>query len=221
MTGILLAAASCFILGIITTIHPCPLTTNIAAVSLLSGWTSKYQKSIYPFVLFITGYVAVFIVIAILISGGVYIRSSVSMNLQNSMQLFIGPVLILVGMVLADLLHLNRFYSGRIFAWLKKKRWRGVYALPMGALLALSFCPATAAVFFGILVPLTIQHDQIIVFPLIYSLGATLPLIAIVVMIMKGGRLFLNKKWQKVIPLIAGWIIICIGIYITIQRILL
>jgi cytochrome c biogenesis protein CcdA len=122
---------------------------------------------------------------------------------------------------LADLLHLNRFYTGRIFTWLKKKRWKGFYALPMGALLALSFCPATAAVFFGILIPLTIQHDQIIVFPLIYSLGATLPLIGIVVMVMKGGRLFLNKKWQKMIPLIAGWIIICIGIYITIHQIFL
>ena len=87
--------------------------------------------------------------------------------------------------------------------------------------MALSFCPATAAVFFGILIPLTIQHDQIIVFPLIYSLGATLPLIGIVMMVKKGGRLFLNKKWQKRIPLVAGWIIICIGLYISITQIFL
>ncbi len=221
MTGVLLAAVSCFILGIITTLHPCPLTTNIAAVSLLSGWTSKLKKSKYPFILFVTGYVAVFILIAILISGGLYIRSSVSISLQNNIRLFIGPVLILVGMVIADLLHLNRFYSGKIFTWLKKKRWRGVYALPMGSVLALSFCPATAAVFFGILIPLTIQHDQIILFPLIYGLGATLPLVGIVVMVMKGGRLLLSKKWQKMIPRIAGWIIIGIGIYISIHQIFL
>jgi cytochrome c biogenesis protein CcdA len=98
------------------------------------------------------------------------------------MRLFLGPVLILVGMILADLLHLNRFYSGKIFLWLKKKQWSGIYALPMGAILALSFCPATAAIFFGILIPITIQHDQILLFPLIFSLGATLPLIGIVVM---------------------------------------
>jgi cytochrome c biogenesis protein CcdA len=124
-------------------------------------------------------------------------------------------------MVLADLLHLNRHYSGMILAWLKKKRWRGVYALPMGSVLALSFCPATAAIFFGILIPLTIQHDQIVVFPLIYGLGATLPLIGIVMMVMRGGRLFLSTKGQKMIPLIAGWIIICIGIYISIHQIFL
>ena len=158
MTGILLAAASCFVLGSITTIHPCPLTTNIAAVSLLSGWTSEYKKSVYPYILFIMGYVAVFITIAIFISAGVYIRSSVSIFLQNSMRLFMGPVLILVGMILADLLHMNRFYSGKTFEWLKKKRWGGIYAFPMGAFLALSFCPATAAVFFGILIPLTITN---------------------------------------------------------------
>ena len=221
MAGIFLAAVSCFILGIITTIHPCPLTTNIAAVSLLSGWTSKYRKSIFPFILFIAGYVAVFMAIAILISGGVYIRSSVSIGLQNSMRLFIGPILILVGMILADLLRLNRLYYGKIFTWLKKRQWTGIYALPMGSMLALSFCPATAAIFFGILIPLTINHDQIILFPLFYSLGATLPLIGIVVMVMKGGRLILSRKWQKMIPLIAGWIIICIGIYISIQQIVL
>jgi cytochrome c biogenesis protein CcdA len=137
------------------------------------------------------------------------------------MQLFIGPALILVGMVLADLLHLNRFYSGKIFVWLKKKQWHGFYALPMGTLLALSFCPATAAVFFGILIPLTIQHDQIIIFPLIFGLGATLPLIGIVVMVRKGGRLLLSKKWQKLIPHFAGWLIIGIGIYISVQQIFL
>jgi cytochrome c biogenesis protein CcdA len=91
----------------------------------------------------------------------------------------------------------------------------------MGSLLALSFCPATAAVFFGILIPLTIQHDQVIIFPLIYGLGATLPMIGIVAVVRKGGRLLLSKYWQKRIPLIAGWVIICIGIYITIHQIFL
>lgn len=221
MEGILLATASCFFLGIITTLHPCPLATNIAAVSLLSGWSSKYRKNIYPYVLFIVGYVAVFMLIAFLISAGVYARSSLSLYLQSSMRLLLGPVLILVGMVLADLIRLNRFYSGKIFVWLKKKRWGGFYSLPMGAMLALSFCPATAAIFFGILIPMTIQHNQLILFPLIYSMGATLPLIGIVVMAEKGGRRFLSNKWQKRIPLISGWIIICIGIYISIQQIFL
>ena len=106
MEGILLAAASCFFLGVITTIHPCPLATNIAAVSLLSGWSSKSGKNIYPYILFIAGYVAVFMLIAFLISAGIYARSSVSLYLQSSLRLLLGPVLILVGMVLADLIRL-------------------------------------------------------------------------------------------------------------------
>jgi len=221
MEGIVLAANICFFLGVLTTIHPCPVATNIAAVSLLSGWSSKYKNNIYPYVLFITGYVAVFMLIAFFISAGIFIRSSVSLYLQTSMRLFLGPVLILVGMILADLLHLNRFYSGKIFLRIKKKRWGGFYALPMGAILALSFCPATAAIFFGILIPITIQHDQILLFPLIFSLGATLPLIGIVVMAFKGGSRFLSNKWQKRIPFVTGWIIICIGIYISIRQIFL
>jgi cytochrome c biogenesis protein CcdA len=197
------------------------MTTNIAAISLLSGYTSKYKRGIYPFLLFIMGYVGIYILIAALLGAGLFIRTSLSYFLQNSIGFFLGPLLILVGMILADMLKLNRLYKGPILSKLHSRPGSAMYALPMGALLALSFCPATAALFFGLLIPLSLQHGQTILFPVLYGLGAAIPLIIIVIFIVHGNRRIINDKWQKRLPYITGWTLIIIGIIISLQRLYL
>jgi hypothetical protein len=221
MTGFLLASLSCFILGVLTTLHPCPMTTNMAAISLLSGFSAKYKKVFSTYSLFVTGYIGAYFIISVLLSAGVFIKSSVSFFLQNSISIFLGPILIIVGMILTDMMRLNRLYKGRVYTWTRSRQWKGIYSLPMGLLIALSFCPATAAIFFGLLIPLTVQHGQIVLFPLLYGLGASVPLIIIVIFIIHGNRRIINERWQKKIPLIAGWILIMVGIVISLQRIYL
>jgi cytochrome c biogenesis protein CcdA len=122
-------------------------------------------------------------------------------------------------MVFTDMIRLSRFYKGRFFTGLPSGRWGGIYALPMGALLALSFCPATAALFFGLLIPLAIQHGQIILFPVLYGMGAFIPLISLVILIIQGKKRIMGEKWQKTIPLIAGWLLIITGIVLSLLKI--
>lgn len=221
MNSLIIAAAGCFFLGILTTIHPCPFTTNIAAVSLLSGWSSRNRQVRYPFILFIVAYATVFIFISFLIGAGFLMRSPVSLFLQNSLRLFLGPVFILAGMVLTDLISLKKWYRGRYFSEMPGGKYGGFYALPMGILLALSFCPATAAIFFGLLIPLSVQYQQILLFPMLYALGAASPLIFIVYLITQGKKRLLNRRWQKLFPRITGSVLILIGIYMSIQQIFL
>jgi hypothetical protein len=218
MAGLLMASSSCFLLGVLTTVHPCPLTTNVAAISLLSGWSAKYKKLTNPFLLYVTGYIGAYIILSVLLSAGIFIRSDVSLFLQSKIRLFLGPVLILVGMIFTDMIKISNIYRGRILSKISSREWGGTYALPMGALLALSFCPATAAIFFGLLIPLSIQHDQAILFPVLYGLGASIPLIGIVVVVLKGSDRLLSQRWQKRIPVIAGWILILVGIVVSLQQ---
>ena len=221
MTGFLLSSMSCFLLGILTTLHPCPMTTNISAISMLSGYTSKYKRGFYPFFMYVIGYVGVYILISGLLSTGLIVRSSLSYFLQNSIGFFLGPLLILVGMVLTDMLKLKRFYKAPIISKLQARKGSAMYALPMGALLALSFCPATAALFFGVLIPLSLRHGQTLLFPVLYGLGAAIPIIIIVLFIVHGNKKIINEKWQRRLPLITGWTLIIIGIIISIQRLYL
>jgi cytochrome c biogenesis protein CcdA len=105
--------------------------------------------------------------------------------------------------------------------YLQSKKWTGIEVFPFGVIVALSFCPATASIFFGLLVPLAVKYEQMILFPLIYSLGAALPIIAISVLISRGTVLSAKIKWINVLPVISGWILIIIGIYISIRKIYL
>lgn len=221
MNELILSAAGCFVLGIMTTVHPCPLTTNIAAVSMLTGWSRKSPKAMWVFISFIAGYLVSFLGLSIIIATGVLTIPVLNDFLHTVFFIFLGPLLILVGMLIADLLNLNRYYTGAILRWIEKRHWSGIYALPMGVLIGLSFCPATAAIFFGILIPMAIRLHQTLLFPVLYAAGAAIPLVAISILLYRGSRWLPGKKWQKRIPRIMGWIMIVIGVYLTIEQIYL
>lgn len=217
----MMASGACVLAGIMTTFHPCPLTTNIASVSMLIGWSARGRKRALTLFLFILGYLFTYLIIAMLLSSGALSVPRISYLLQVTINYFMGPALVLVGMLLADLMNLNRIYKGRILFYIRSWNWSGFYAFPFGAMIALSYCPATAAIFFGILVPLSVNHDQHILFPLLYALGASIPLITISALMNQGVRLSKNPLLVKYLPKVSGWILIVIGIILSVQRIYL
>lgn len=64
----------------------------------------------------------------------------------------------------------------------------------LGILLALTFCPVSAVLYFGSLIPLAVKYDSRLVLPALYGLGTGLPVLAVAVAIACGagslGRLF-------------------------------
>ena len=113
MNEFMMASGACVLAGIMTTFHPCPLTTNIASVSMLIGWSAMGRKRGLTLLLFILGYLFTYLIVAMLLSSGALSVPSISFLLQITVNSFIGPALILVGMLLADLMNLNRIYRHR------------------------------------------------------------------------------------------------------------
>jgi cytochrome c biogenesis protein CcdA len=221
MSEIIIASGACVLTGMMTTFHPCPLTTNIASVSMLIGWSARGRNRGLTLFFFICGYLFSYLIIAMLLSSGALSVPRISYVLQIMVNYFIGPVLVLIGMLLADLMNLNRLYKGQILTSIRSRNWSGLSAFPFGAMIALSFCPATAAIFFGILVPLSVDHDKNFLFPLLYALGASIPLITISALMNQGVRLSKNPLLVKYLPKFSGWILIVIGIILSVQRIYL
>jgi cytochrome c-type biogenesis protein len=221
MEELILTSGACILAGIMTTIHPCPLTTNIASVSMLTGWSSRRRNTGLTLFFFICGYLFSYLMIAILLSSGALTIPRISYVLQIIVNYFLGPILVLIGMLLADFLNLNRFYKGRILVFIRSRNWSGFYAFPFGSMIALSFCPATAAIFFGILIPLSVDHEKNILFPLLYAVGASLPLIAVSALMSQGVNINKNPVLRKYLPRFSGWILIIIGIILSLQRIYL
>ena len=188
---------------------------------MLIGGSARQKNSWLTLFSFICGYLFSYLIIAVLLSSGALSIPQISYALQAVVNYFIGPLLVLIGTLLADLMNLNRLYKGKILTNIRSRNWSGLSAFPFGVLIALSFCPATAAIFFGILVPLSVEHDKAFLFPLLYALGASIPLITIAALMNRGVRLRKNTLLVKYLPKISGWILIIIGIILSVQRIYL
>ena len=208
MNELLITALGCIALGIMSTMHPCPMTSNIAAISLISGWSGSKNRRLSIIIYFILGYMCSLLGIAILLNFSVLSSPKLSVILQSVLSAFLGPLLIIIGMVLSNLINLNRFYSTYIFNRIEWKNKSGLYAFPFGAILALTFCPATASIYFGILIPLSIKSNQITLFPILYAFGTALPIVAVSILINRGLVSRLQERWTRRIPIIAGCILI-------------
>jgi len=188
---------------------------------MLIGSSSRGRRRGFTLFYFIAGYLCSYLILAILLSSGSLSIPRISNILQVLVNYFMGPILILTGMLMADLLNLNRLYRGRILSHMRSMNWTGISAFPFGLLIALSFCPATASMFFGILVPLSVDYDQRILFPLLYAAGASVSLITISALMIRGIHLTKNSFIVKYLPTISGWMLILIGIILSVLRIYL
>ncbi len=218
-------AFTAFGLGLLCTIHPCPLTVNIAAISYICGWSKGAIKTLLMGVTFISGYVLCLILLTVVVMYGIFSVPEIANRLQEIMGYLIGPLLVLAGMILCEILpwSLSPQRTGK-FGNIKKRRNRGYGStFILGVILAVTFCPASAAVFFGVFIPLTIKYESTLLLPLFFGLGASLPLIISTLLIVKGiavaNRIQKKENLYRKISIFAGAALIFIGIYITFDRV--
>ncbi|MCP4137593.1 MAG: sulfite exporter TauE/SafE family protein [bacterium] len=205
--------------GILTSISPCPLATNITAISFISKKVSNTRLSLITGILYILGRTVVYIVLALLIVKTALSIPAVSNFLQVHLNTVVGPILIITGMFILNLfsLSLPGFMSGeKSKVLLEKNEFIGSFLL--GMLFALSFCPVSAALYFGSLIPLSIKYSSTVFYPALYGLGTALPVVLFAILISIGSQYIGNiykkinsfEKWTRIIT---GTIFILAGIY--------
>ena len=165
-------------LGLLTSISPCPLATNIAAVSFVAKSLDRPRDVFFAGLLYTAGRAALYALLGALLVWSLIATPYLSHFLQKYLNQVLGPLLILTGMVVLDLLQLNLptlTITPRIQqAFSGSRLWPNFF---LGALFALAFCPVSAALFFGSLLPLAIQHQSPLLIPLVYGLGTALPVL--------------------------------------------
>ncbi|MCX5884485.1 MAG: aromatic aminobenezylarsenical efflux permease ArsG family transporter [Proteobacteria bacterium] len=206
-------------LGILTSISPCPLASNIAAVSFILKRVDHVLSVITSGVLYTLGRVVGYTVLGAFITSSILSIPQTSFFLQNYMNKLLGPILIITGF---SLLGVFRFsipgisISEKVLAQFKNLGLAG--SLPLGLLFSLAFCPVSAALFFGSLIPLSLENNSKVILPSIYGIGTGLPVLAFAVLITFGvknmGSIFkkvtLVELW---IRNATGVIFILIGVY--------
>lgn len=184
-----LGAISALWLGILTAVSPCPLATNIAAVSYIGRQYRSPARVAFSSLAYVFGRMGSYVGLGALLVAGLLSAPKLSIFLQKSMNKILGPILILAGMVLLDLLRFPTS-GGGIGEKMRERAGKGGLpgAVFLGILFALSFCPVSAALFFGSLVPLSVAGDSPVIYPLLFGLGTGIPVIAFAVMIAFGMR---------------------------------
>ncbi len=221
MSGLEMAAASALWFGILTSVSPCPLATNITAISFVGRRTGSPTGVLLSGLLYTLGRAIVYMAIAMLLVSSLLSAPTVSLTLQMWMNKLLGPILILVGMVMLGFLRI-RIRSRGMSEQLQKRveRWGLLGALALGILFALSFCPVSATLFFGSLLPLTVKHESRVLLPLLYGIGTAVPVVVFAVVLAFGAR-WLSKLFERVTQVerwmraITGIVFVGVGIYMS------
>lgn len=136
--------------GILTSISPCPLATNIAAISFISKRISNPKEVIASGIFYTIGRMILYILLGLLLGVGISSIPQVSNLLQRYTHYFIGPILILIGLVLSGLIDF-KISSGKAGNLITKKLKNKTYlsSFLLGIVFASAFCATSAALFFG------------------------------------------------------------------------
>jgi cytochrome c-type biogenesis protein len=181
-----------FFIGLMMAISPCPLATNITAIAYISRNLSSGKYTFLVGFIYTLGRVLVYVAIAALIVLGGLKVQSISLFLQQYGDLLLGPILLICGILMLDAIPWGNWFEHerlselkeRISKKLVEKGFFGSFFL--GILFALSFCPFSAVLFFGMLVPLALSVQDPIGVPLMFGLATGLPVIIFAALLTQG-----------------------------------
>jgi cytochrome c biogenesis protein CcdA len=204
-------------LGLLTAIAPCPLATNITATAYIAKTINSKKKVILSGVFYTLGRMFSYTLIGAIIYFGAS-KFQVAKIFQGNGEKYIGFVLVILGFIMLDIIKLNFIKGVNVSETLSDKfKDKGLLgSFLLGALFALAFCPYSGALFFGMLVPITIKSGLLA--PIVFSIGTGFPVILFAFVIAfsleKLGKYFKAiTQVEKLMRIVAGITFIVTGLY--------
>lgn len=210
---------SAFILGLMTSISPCPLATNITATAFISKNITNKKKVFLSGITYSLGRAFSYSSIGIVLYFG-FSKFQISRFFNQNGEKYLGPLLIILGLIMLNIIKIN-FISNSNFKEkfsdkFKDKGFLGSFL--MGVIFSLAFCPYSGALYFGMLIPMSITSIDGLYLPVIFAFGTGLPVILFTYLLaFTTGKIgiFYNKitKIEVVMRYVAGVVFIATGIY--------
>jgi len=233
-------------LGILTSISPCPLATNIAAISYIGRKVENSRLVINAGVLYTLGRCLLYLGLAALLTTTALSIPAVSIFLQKYMHLLLGPIFLLLGMFLVGLITIASGGTMMSEGMQKRVDAMGIWgALLLGLLFAVSFCPTSAAWFFGLLalimgseagaitgvlakVGISLPEASLpagtVILPLIYGIGTALPVLIVAFLLAysaqavgKTYNVLSKVEWWA--RMTTGWVFVLVGVYFSLKHV--
>ena len=220
------AILSALWLGILTSISPCPLASNIAAISFIGRKAQNTRHVLLSGLLYTVGRAVAYLVLGAVVMAGLLLSGDLSRFLQQYLNQILGPVLILAGLLLLEWLGAGWFNFNLAGERMQVRAAQGSagWAFLLGLLFALSLCPVSAGLFFGGLIPLATAQQSRLVLPAVYGLGTAVPVIGFALLIAFATQQV--GKWFNRLALVEKWVrfttaalFILVGIYYCLRHI--
>ncbi|NCO63812.1 MAG: sulfite exporter TauE/SafE family protein [Flavobacteriales bacterium] len=210
---------SAFVLGLMTSISPCPLATNITATAFISKNISSKKKVFLSGLLYSLGRGFSYTAIGLILYFGAS-KFHVARFFNQNGEKYLGPLLIIIGLIMLNVIKLkflgNLNFQEKLSEKFKNKGLLGSFLI--GVVFALAFCPYSGALFFGMLVPMTIASADGLYLPIVFAFGTGLPVILFTYLLaFTAGKVsvFYKRitKIEKVMRYIAAIVFIATGLY--------
>ncbi|MBU4272220.1 MAG: sulfite exporter TauE/SafE family protein [Planctomycetes bacterium] len=244
MTAYLLYAGAALYLGVLTSISPCPLATNIAAISYVGRNVGDSRWVIAAGFLYTLGRCLLYMGLAVLLATTAMSVPAVSLFLQKYMHLVLAPIFLLLGMFLVGLISVSSGGAMMTEGMRKRIDAMGIWgALPLGVLFAVAFCPTSAAWFFGLValilgseagaitavlakigisLPEASLPGGTVVLPFIYGVGTAVPVLLVAFLLAYSAQ-SVGKTYNVLSKIewwarqITGWVFVLAGIYFALR----
>ena len=218
------ALGGVILLGLQTSISPCPLTTNIAAISYITRKASNSRYVLLSGLLYTLGRTVAYVLLAMLIlSAMLWSGEAMTRFLATQIHGYLGPVLIVIGLMLLGWLSFN---IGGVQGEKMQKiadalgLWS---ALPVGVIFALAFCPTSAATFLAT-IALSSQCQSNVLFPTVFGIGTAVPVMIFAGIIALNAQL-LGKAFSVMSKIdwwtrtITGTLFVVVGIWFSLKNV--
>lgn len=168
---------SALVLGLMTAISPCPLATNITAVGFISKDIENRNRVFINGLLYTVGRAISYTAIALIIYLGAD-QFKFGGFFQRYGEKVLGPLLILIGLFMLDVIKINFPGMSRLTSRMESKtRWGYLDSILLGMIFALAFCPYSGVLYFGMLVPMTVSSASGLYLPIVFALATGIPVI--------------------------------------------
>jgi cytochrome c-type biogenesis protein len=211
-------------LGIFTSINPCPLATNVAAISYIGRRVSSPRQVVFTGLLYALGRTLVYLVLGVLLVESLLAGNQVSSFLRGFMNELLGPVLIVLAMFLLGLIQISFSGPGVSNKMQKRVDALGMWgALLLGILFALAFCPTSAALYLKLIQDSTNLRSPVAM-PSLYGLGTALPVVVFAVILAFSAQ-SLGKAFNRLAQVewwvrqVTGFLFLALGVYFTLIHI--
>jgi cytochrome c-type biogenesis protein len=166
-----------FVLGLLTAISPCPMATNITAIGFISKDVEDRRKVFLNGLVYTAGRALAYTLLALVLFFSAD-QLKISGLFQQYGEKMIGPLLIIIGVLMLDLLKIKFPGFSKLTGKMQKKGFKNYWdVLLLGFVFALAFCPYSGVLYFGMLIPMTISSASGLYLPVVFAIATGIPVI--------------------------------------------